>query len=106
MKALKALVLLTALAACQPPLETPPIDDSPLQDNSDSGLVEREPDICGAAAYRERAVGQPSSVIPTLGVTRQIRVIPHGGIVTQEYSPYRMNFYLDGSGLITRVSCG
>ncbi|MBY6050023.1 hypothetical protein KUV47_19065 [Vannielia litorea] len=106
MKSLKALILLTALAACQPPVEDLPPSDDPLQDNADSGLVEREPDICGASTYRTAAIGQPSSVIPTLGVTRQIRVIPHGGIVTQEYNPYRMNFYLDPAGLITRVTCG
>ncbi|QDC08389.1 hypothetical protein FHY55_03635 [Oceanicola sp. D3] len=106
MKALKALILLTALSACQPPVETLPEDDAPIQDNVDSGLVEREPDICGASAYRTSAIGQPASVIPTLGVTRKTRVIPHGGIVTQEYNPYRMNFYLDSTGLISRVTCG
>ncbi len=106
MRSFKALILLTVLAACQPPVETLPDDGAPIQDNVDSGLVEREPDICGASAYRERAIGQPSSVIPTLGVTRQIRVVPFGGIVTQEYNPYRMNFYLDSAGLVARVSCG
>ncbi|WP_244868119.1 I78 family peptidase inhibitor [Vannielia litorea] len=106
MKTLKALILLTALAACQPPVEELPPNDAPIQDNVDSGLVEREPDICGASAYRERAIGQPASVIPTLGVTRQTRVVPHGGIVTQEYNPYRMNFYLDPNGMISRITCG
>ncbi|WP_252945720.1 I78 family peptidase inhibitor [Oceanicola sp. 502str15] len=105
MKSLKALFLLTALAACQPPLETLP-EDQLGETPPDSGLVEREPDICGASAYRGAALGQPASVIPTLGVNRETRVIPLGGIVTQEYNPYRMNFYLDGAGLITRLSCG
>lgn len=104
MKAVKALILLTALSACQPPLED--INDAPIQDNVDSGLVEREPDICGASRYKEAAIGQPQSIIPTLGVSREIRVVPNGGIVTQEYNPYRMNFYLDGAGTITRMTCG
>ena len=104
MKTVKALTLLLALGACQPAVD--PIEEAPGQETPDSGLVEREPDICGAAAYRERAVGQPQSIIPSLGVTREIRVIPQGGIVTQEYNPYRMNFYLDGSGNIARVTCG
>ena len=104
MKSAKALLLLTVLAACQP--ATTPIEDAPVGETPDSGLVEREPDICGASQYREAAIGQPRSVIPTLGVTREIRVVPHGGIVTQEYNPYRMNFYLDPAGNIIRISCG
>lgn len=104
MNAFKALGLLSALAACQPVADER--TGAPVQERAESGLQEREPDICGASRYRDAAIGQPRSVIATLGVTRQIRVIPHGAIVTQEYDPYRMNFYLDRAGLVSRLTCG
>lgn len=34
------------------------------------------------------------------------RITPTGGLISQEYSPNRMNVDLDGAGEITRIWCG
>ena len=51
-------------------------------------------------------VGQPGSVIPTLGITRQYRVVEYRGIEPQEYDPLRIVFRLDAAGNIQAVDCG
>ena len=73
--------------------------------SADDGLVERKPDLCKASLY-ETQVGQPGSVIPTLGITRTYRVVEFRGIEPQEYDPNRVVFRLDGQGLISGVDCG
>lgn len=68
-------------------------------------LVEREPDLCNVADY-QTYVGQPGSIVPTLGITRIYRVVEFGGIVSQEYNPGRINFWLAPTGEIARIGCG
>ena len=46
------------------------------------------------------------SVIPTLGVTRQYRIVEYRGIEPQEYDPLRIVFRLDAAGNIQAVDCG
>lgn len=70
-----------------------------------AGLQSREPDLCHAADYRA-ALGQPGTVIPTLGVTRSYRVVEYRGIEPQEYDPLRIVFRLDAAGNIQNVDCG
>ncbi|MDF1872366.1 I78 family peptidase inhibitor [Vannielia sp.] len=102
MKSALPLILLLAVAGCQPAYE----EGGPTDAGADpSGLLEREPDTCGAS-NQQVAVGQPASVISTLGIRGTTRTVQPGAIITQEYNPSRMNFYLDGNGVITRVSCG
>ncbi|WEF23866.1 hypothetical protein [Paracoccus sp. S3-43] len=71
-----------------------------------AGLTERKPDLCGATKNHASAVGQPGSVIPTLGVTKEYRVVEYRGIEPQEYDPNRIVFRLDAAGIITNVDCG
>lgn len=71
-----------------------------------AGLTERKPDLCGATKNYASAVGQPGSVIPTLGVTKEYRVVEYRGIEPQEYDPNRIVFRLDAAGIITNVDCG
>lgn len=110
MKYLAILVCALALAACAPvesgePSTNAPqpgdLVDSPLGDR----LVEREPDLCKASTYQQY-IGQPGTIVPTLGITRVYRVIEFGGIVTQEYNPSRLNFRLSPTGEIQRIDCG
>lgn len=68
-------------------------------------LIEREPDLCDAARYQQY-VGQPGSIVPTIGVTRTYRVIEYGSIFTQEYNAGRLNFWLTPSGTIEKIGCG
>lgn len=80
-------------------------EDPIEQVNTEGGFNEREPDTCGAEDF-QTALGQSREIIPGLGVSREIRIISPGDIVTQEYNPLRMNFYVNGNGIITRVTCG
>jgi hypothetical protein len=105
---LLALVLL--LAACVPPEPgaAPPGAPQPgdlIAGSSGDALVEREPDLCHAADYQQY-VGQPGTIVTSLGITRTYRVVEFGGIVTQEYNPGRLNFHLSPSGQITVIDCG
>lgn len=70
-----------------------------------AGLESREPDACHARDYT-RALGQPGSVIPSLGVTRAYRVVEYRGIEPQEYDALRIVFRLDAAGNIQNIDCG
>ena len=71
-----------------------------------AGLTERKPDLCGATKNYASIVGQPGNVIPTLGITKEYRVVEYRGIEPQEYNPNRIVFRLDSTGLISGVDCG
>lgn len=71
-----------------------------------AGLTERKPDLCGASQNYASAIGQPGSVIPTLGITSEYRVVEYRGIEPQDYKPKRVVFRLDAAGIITNVDCG
>lgn len=71
-----------------------------------AGLTERKPDLCGAAKDHGSTIGQPGSVIPTLGITKDYRVVAYRGIEPQEYNPNRIVFRLDAAGNISNVDCG
>lgn len=85
------------------PVQPPGIE--PLPTAADDGLMERKPDLCKASTYASY-VGQPGTVIPTLGVTREYRVVEYRGIEPQEYDPNRIVFRLDDTGAISGVDCG
>lgn len=121
MRQVLVLTALVFLAACQQTVDTDLPDqtlpetetiveetltEDGLPTTADGTLVLREPDTCGLDKITQPVEGQPPEIIDTLGLTRTIRVIRPGDIVTQEYDPHRINFYIDGMGLIDRVSCG
>ncbi|MBV0890751.1 hypothetical protein KTN05_02665 [Paracoccus sp. Z118] len=103
-----ALALVAApLAACAPApaaVEPLPVMEVPAVTGV-SGLQERQPDGCHAGTYVS-ALGQPGSVIRTLGITRDYRVVEHRGIEPQEYDPLRIVFRLDQMGNIQNIDCG
>lgn len=114
----KASVFLTAaiaaLAGCvAPPPPAAGIPDvapvltveTPAAVTQIAGLQAREPDACHAADYR-KYVGQPGSVVPTLGITRKYRIAEYRGIEPEEYNALRLAFQLDASGVIQSVTCG
>lgn len=103
-----------ALAGCSPvaaPLPAPaPVVPAvapppPVPTEGIAGLEEREPDLCRGKDYVS-ALGQPGSVIPTLGVSRDYRVVEYRGIEPQDYDPNRIVFRLDASGNIYNIDCG
>ncbi|MBM3605223.1 MAG: hypothetical protein FJX25_10855 [Alphaproteobacteria bacterium] len=70
-----------------------------------SGLEERKPDLCKARSHSS-AIGQPRSVIPSLGLTKAYRIVEYRGIEPQDYDPNRIVFRLDAAGTITNIDCG
>ena len=56
-----------------------PAGIEPLPTMADDGLAERKPDLCKASTYANY-VGQPGAVIPTLGITKEFRVVEFRGI--------------------------
>ncbi|WP_136648680.1 hypothetical protein [Paracoccus aeridis] len=107
-----ALALAAApLAACAPapapvpavPVAAPVAPVAPV--SGIAGLEERQPDACHAQDYIA-ALGQPGSVIPSLGVTRKYRVVEYRGIEPQEYDSLRIVFRLDQAGNIYNIDCG
>lgn len=105
------LAALAALAGCAPapapaPDPVPAVDPLPATPvDSISGLTSREPDACHAKTYIA-ALGQPGTVIPGLGITREYRVVEYRGIEPQEYNPLRIVFRLDAAGNIYNIDCG
>lgn len=85
------------------PVQPPGIEPLPLPQSS--SLTERKPDLCNAARYNGY-IGQPGSVVPTLGIDRAYRLVEYRGIEPQNYDPNRIVFRLDASGNISQVDCG
>jgi hypothetical protein len=104
-----ALFAVLALAACVPgapePLPAGFAGDGGGGAVALPGPAEGGPDTCQAAA-RQSLLGQPASVLASAGLSQPVRVIPLGGIVSQEYDATRLNLYLDAAGLIVRITCG
>lgn len=105
------LASLMLLGACND-AQQDPVAEQPLPVphmtptvSQDGALEEREPDTCHAADYTA-ALGRPSSVIPTLGITRPINVVEWRGIEPQIYNPQRIVFRLDAAGNIFNIDCG
>lgn len=105
---LRYLTLLALLSACGPapvPDVVPPEGDFTDLIDVTPGLNDIEPDHCGAAAF-DVYLSQPVAVLQGVPISRDYRVIPFDGIVTQEYNAYRINFRLNGRGDIAKVDCG
>ncbi|MDP5307155.1 hypothetical protein [Paracoccus spongiarum] len=107
-----ALIAAAAVAACAPVAPPPPVAAplpvapiAPLPADGIAGLEERQPDLCGAKTYVP-SLGQPGSVIPSLGIAKEYRVVEYRGIEPQEYNPQRIVFRLDASGNIYNIDCG
>lgn len=108
-RAFLVLAALLPLAACTPavaPESVPQAASAPVTPVAGvAGLESREPDACHAKDYVS-ALGQPGTMIPALGITRDYRVVEFRGIEPQEYDPLRIVFRLDASGNIYNIDCG
>ncbi len=109
---LATMICATALllAGCVPLPEEGPPPNAPqpgdlIAGPTNGSLIEREPDLCKAADYQQY-LGQPGTVVSTLFISRDYRVVPFAGIVSQEYNAGRLNFWLAETGEITRIGCG
>lgn len=110
-KAFLALFVALPLAGCMAP-PSPPAPVAPVAPlpavapvAAISGLEAREPDACHAGKYTS-ALGQHGSVIATLGLPGEYRVVEYRGIEPQEYKAARIVFRLDQAGNISNIDCG
>ncbi len=71
-----------------------------------AGLQTREPTLFCKAENYVPYLGQPGTVIPSLGIDRAYRVVEYRGIAPQDYDPNRILFNLDAAGNIAKIDCG
>jgi Peptidase inhibitor I78 family len=85
-----ALAALLVLSACvtEP---VPPLDPGP--------------DACGASDL-QYLVGKPGVLLDGMRFSQDVRVIQPGMAVTMDFSPDRLNIWLDRRDVIERVTCG
>ncbi len=69
------------------------------------GLTERLPDTCRLEQVQQYR-GQSAAAVEGAGLAMPYRVIGPSDIVTQEYNPTRVNFFLNNGGMVDRISCG
>lgn len=112
-----ALFLLLALGACATAPEPEPLPVTPVVPpgidpvtgqpiDLTPGLNDREPDTCKLPEV-QHLMGMTALEVNGAGIVRPHRMVPLGGIVSQEdYNPARVNFYTDALGRIVRISCG
>lgn len=107
-----AVAMTALLAGCMPPPPPPPpapisvAPPPPVPVQGIQGIETRKAaDMCGASNYSS-SISQPGSVIPTLGISKDYRVVEYRGIEPQDYNPTRIVFRLDSTNSIQSVECG
>ena len=60
---------------------------------------------CGADDL-QYLVGNPGVILDGMRFSQDVRVISYGMAVTMDYSPTRLNIWLDRRDVIERVTCG
>lgn len=104
MKAIVPLfALIFGLSACAPEPEPVPLYD-PAVDRT-PGLNDKEPDTCHAGNFLFY-IGKPVSELQVAVAGRPLMVVAPGALGTQEYQSDRINAFVDGAGLVYRLSCG
>jgi hypothetical protein len=99
------------LAGCQSttqdkaPSEPVPVPHMTPAVSQQGALEQREPDTCHAKDYTS-TLGQPASIVPSLGISRPVNIVEWRGIEPQEYNPQRIVFRLDQAGNIFNIDCG
>lgn len=51
-------------------------------------------------------VGQDATALERVLILGQVRVIRPASVVSQDYRPERINFYIGGDNRVTRIACG
>jgi hypothetical protein len=112
-KASVLCALVLSVAGCAPtpapeplPETVPGIDPATGQSyDLTPGLNDLEPDVCKGQVY-SYLLGQPAVAVDAAAITQPVRVVPLGGLITEEYSSKRIDFYLDGAGNVAKITCG
>ena len=91
-------------AACTTPAETPPPEQPVAEQPAPQTAAEATAqDTCGAAQYRG-LVGQNFAAV-SLPAGNNIRIIQPDTMVTQDFSPQRVNMIVGADGIITAFEC-
>lgn len=102
-----------SLAACQTPEQTTRDLDHLSRDYQQSSQEGATPqnaeeatraDVCGASHYAN-LVGQPASSINRDMLPPRARIISPGVMVTQDFSPERLNLRVGPDGKVASVQC-
>ena len=91
------ICLAFGVAACVPAAPPYPGEPVPVPD----GGVNQ----CGALDL-QYLVGAPAQELDAMRFNKPVRVIRPGMAVTMDFNPERLNFEVDRSGRIARVTCG
>jgi Peptidase inhibitor I78 family len=110
---LGAVFLAIFLSACAAPaprrvvVTQPPVGPSVnLPTDPTPGFNDKEPDTCKSQTMLG-LIGQPSGNVRTVRTPGPVRIIAPGTVYDQEeYRSDRVNVFIDGAGIITRISCG
>lgn len=100
-----SLFMLALLAsACAPPAQPPsesPAAETPAMPQTAAEATAQ--DTCGAAQYRSMiGVNIAAATFPA---DAGIRIIQPDSIVTEDFSPQRLNVIVDANGVITSLEC-
>ena len=69
------------------------------------GQIEPITTACKPDNYAD-LIGQDGSVLTDMELPPRTRILRPGMMMTMDYFEGRLNFYLDASGKIERISCG
>ncbi|HEX4874116.1 MAG TPA: I78 family peptidase inhibitor [Sphingorhabdus sp.] len=99
-KALAGSLLTLALSGCIPSAE-----------NAEAGQTSAEPTGSCDASKLDYAVGKTLTAefeakLKNEAKASVVRVAPHDGMITMDYSPARLNIFIDETKKIIRINCG
>lgn len=99
-KALAGSLLMLALTGCIPSAE-----------NADANQTTPEPTGSCDASKLDYAVGKTLTAefeakLKSEAKASVVRVAPHDGMITMDYSPARLNIFVDDAKKIIRIDCG
>lgn len=89
-----------ALAGCNAAQETPPSGDLLPPPTPDQQFYD-----CIAGGDPAPLIGQPAEQVAPLH-NGPVRIIPPGGVITQDYDIKRLNLMTDFDGRVLRAYCG
>lgn len=99
-RALVAILALTAIGACAP-IEPA----TPASATQDQVVPADDKDVCHAKALA-RLVGKPITDPAVPPASRTVRHIRPGDAVTEDFRIERLNIYMTAADVIERINCG
>lgn len=90
------------LASCGPPPETVGLESANAQSSQRAPVSDGS---CNAALYQD-LIGEPITVVNSLSLGPNLRVLPADSFVTRDYDPNRLTFTTTREDTVGRVFCG